>query len=43
MARADYEGFIALARVRVAEWEAEPLTGADHERWAAQIGEAVTR
>ena len=32
--RADYGAVIAMARVRVAEWEAEPLTEADHERWA---------
>lgn len=32
--RSDYEAFITLARVRVAEWEAEPLTDADHVRWA---------
>ena len=31
--RADYGAVIAMARVRVAEWEAEPLTAADHERW----------
>ena len=33
--RADYGAVIAMARVRVAEWEAEPLTAADHERWKA--------
>ena len=33
--RADYLAVIAVARVRVAEWEAEPLTAADHERWEA--------
>ena len=33
--RADYGAVIAMARVRVAEWEAEPLTAADHERWRA--------
>ena len=33
--RADYGAVIAMARVRVAEWEAEPLTAADHERWEA--------
>ena len=32
--RADYEAFIAYARHRVVEWEAEPLTQADHDRWA---------
>ena len=32
--RSDYEGIIALARPRVAEWVAEPLTDADHARWA---------
>ena len=32
--RSDYEGIIALARPRVAEWAAEPLTDADHARWA---------
>ena len=35
--RADYEGLIALARPRVAEWAAEPLTDADHARWAEVI------
>ena len=35
--RADYEGIIALARPRVAEWAAEPITGADHARWAEAI------
>ena len=35
--RADYEGLIALARPRVAEWAAEPITGADHARWAEVI------
>ena len=33
--RADYGAVIAMARARVAEWEAEPLTAADHERWEA--------
>ena len=32
--RADYEAVIALARPRVAEWAAEPLTVEDHARWA---------
>ena len=32
--RSDYAGIIALARPRVAEWAAEPLTDADHARWA---------
>ena len=32
--RADYEAFITYARHRVVEWEAEPLTQADHDRWA---------
>ena len=31
--RTDYEGVIALARARTAEWAAEPLTSSDHERW----------
>ena len=31
--RADYEGLIAFAQPRVAEWAAEPLTDADHARW----------
>ena len=31
--RADYEGVIALARIRTAEWAAVPLTSADHARW----------
>ncbi len=31
--RADYEGVIALARVRAAEWAAVPITDEDHERW----------
>ena len=35
--RADYEALIAFARPRVAEWEAEPLTDADHARWAEVI------
>ena len=35
---ADYEGFIALARARVAEWEAEPLTADGHTRWAEHPG-----
>ena len=34
--RADYEAAIACARPRVAEWAAEPLTDADHERWATR-------
>ena len=33
--RADYRAVIVVARIRVAEWEAEPLTAADHERWAS--------
>ena len=36
--RADYEGLIALARPRVAEWAAEPLTARDHARWAGVVG-----
>ena len=32
--RADYESLIAFARPRVAEWVTEPLTDADHARWA---------
>ena len=32
--RADYAGLIAFARPRVAEWAAEPITDADHARWA---------
>ena len=32
--RADYEALITYARHRVVEWEAEPLTQADHDRWA---------
>ena len=32
--RSDYVGIIALARPRVAEWAAEPLTDADRARWA---------
>ena len=32
--RSDYEGVIALARPRVAEWASEPLTEEDHARWA---------
>ena len=32
--RADYEAVMFLARPRVAEWAAEPLTAADHARWA---------
>ena len=32
--RSDYVGIIALARHRVAEWAAEPLTEEDHTRWA---------
>ena len=32
--RSDYEGLIVFARPRVAEWAAEPLTDADHARWA---------
>ena len=31
--RTDYEGVIALARIRTAEWAAVPLTSADHARW----------
>ena len=31
--RANYERLITLARPRVAEWAAEPLTDADHARW----------
>ena len=32
--RADYEAVMFLARPRVAEWAAEPLTAEDHARWA---------
>ena len=39
--RADYEAIIALFRVRVSEWEAEPLTDADHARWAEASGGAA--
>ena len=35
--RSDYEGIIALARPRVAEWAAEPLTEEDHTRWAEVV------
>ena len=35
--RSDYEGIIALARPRVAEWVAEPLTDAGHARWAEAV------
>ncbi len=31
--RTDYEGVIALARARTAEWAAVPLADEDHERW----------
>ena len=39
--RADYEAVIAMFRVRVAEWEAEPLIDADHARWAETSGGAA--
>ena len=38
--RADYESLITFTRPRVAEWAAEPVTGADHARWVEVIGDA---
>ena len=32
-------GVLALAHRRIAEWEAQPLTDADHERWAKRLAE----
>lgn len=39
--RADYEAAITYARIRVSEWEAEPVTAADHARWAARMDGAA--
>lgn len=37
--RAEYAALIALARIRVAEWEAEPVTAEDHARWVGRWSE----